>query len=170
MIIELDRLGKDNEKFDLLIKPEDVDLDRPDVAIKGDISLRGEAVKHAADTEIEGVIAFAADVDCNRCLKPVPSSFLFDFDVSYVAPDDFSDEREKELLDVDMTTDVSETGRVDLNEVVREQILLNLPEQVLCSDECKGLCPQCGVDRNADDCRCGEDEVDPRWAALKDLN
>jgi uncharacterized protein len=169
MIIELDRLEKGNEKFDLLIKPEDVDLEREDVEIKGDISLRGEAERHIAQTDIKGVIAFAADVECTRCLKPVPSSFLFDFEVSYVTPENFSGEREKELLESELATDVSESGRIDLNDVVREQILLNLPEQTLCKDECKGICPECGVDRNIEDCNCAGDDIDPRWSALKDL-
>jgi uncharacterized protein len=170
MMIDLDKLESNGDKFDVLVKPENVELEREDVAIKGDISLRGEAVKHAVDTEIKGVIAFAADVDCTRCLKPVPSSFLFDFDVDYVSPEHFPERGDKELLDNEMMTDVSESGRVDLNELVREQILLNLPEQTLCTDECKGICEKCGADRNTEDCKCGDYEIDPRWAALKNLN
>lgn len=170
MIIELDRLEGGSQKFDVLARAEDVELEREDVEIKGDISLRGEAVKHAADTEIKGIIAFAADVDCTRCLKPVPSSFLFDFDVDYVSPEHFSEERDKELLNNEMATDIAESGRVDLNDLIREQILLNLPEQTLCKEECKGICERCGTDRNTEDCNCGDEEIDPRWAALKNLN
>jgi hypothetical protein len=58
---------------------------------------------------------------------------------------------------------------LDLSQLAREQILLNLPEQVLCREDCKGICPTCGKDLNEGDCKCGEDEIDPRWAALKDL-
>lgn len=170
MIIEPDRLETGNEKFDLPVKPEEIDLDGEGISIKGDISLRGEAERHIAHTDVRGVIAFAADVECTRCLKPVPSSFIFDFDVSYVTPENFSGEREKELLESEMAVDVTESGRIDLNELVREQILLNLPEQTLCKDECKGICPRCGIDRNAEACKCGDDEIDPRWAALKNLS
>lgn len=169
MIIELDKLDSGDGKFDLLIKPEEIDLEREDVEIKGDVSVRGEAEKHIAHTDIKGAIAFAADIECTRCLKPVPKSLLFDYEVSYVSPEDFSDEREKELAAGEMATDVAETGRVDVGELVREQILLNLPEQTLCMDECKGICPQCGADRNAEDCKCGDTEIDPRWSALKNL-
>jgi uncharacterized protein len=52
---------------------------------------------------------------------------------------------------------------------VREQILLNLPEQVFCKEDCKGLCQKCGANRNLIDCKCDSDETDPRWAALKNL-
>jgi uncharacterized protein len=63
-----------------------------------------------------------------------------------------------------------ENGEIDLAEVVREQILLDLPEQVYCSDDCKGLCPKCGSNLNLIDCNCIFSEIDPRWAALKGLN
>ncbi|MGH7783338.1 MAG: DUF177 domain-containing protein, partial [Candidatus Binatia bacterium] len=56
------------------------------------------------------------------------------------------------------------------NEVVREQILLDLPDQVFCTENCRGLCPKCGANRNLIDCKCEEDNVDPRWAALNNLN
>ena len=58
---------------------------------------------------------------------------------------------------------------LDLKEIIREQILLNLPEQVFCTPDCKGLCPKCGANRNLIDCNCNETEIDPRWAALKNL-
>ena len=69
----------------------------------------------------------------------------------------------------DLSTDVLPDGRIELNDIVREQILLNLPEQVFCTEECKGLCPKCGADRNLINCNCEETEIDPRWSALKNL-
>ncbi|HEX8637491.1 MAG TPA: DUF177 domain-containing protein, partial [Pyrinomonadaceae bacterium] len=64
---------------------------------------------------------------------------------------------------------VLDNNKIDVAEIVREQILLNLPEPVYCRDDCKGLCPQCGANRNLIDCKCEEKEIDPRWAALKGL-
>jgi uncharacterized protein len=46
---------------------------------------------------------------------------------------------------------------------------LNLPEQVFCREDCRGLCAKCGANRNATDCGCEEKEIDPRWAGLKNL-
>jgi uncharacterized protein len=68
-------------------------------------------------------------------------------------------------LDVDAIT----SDELDLKEVVREQILLNLPEQEFCGEDCKGLCQKCGTNLNLIDCKCEETEIDPRWAALKNL-
>jgi uncharacterized protein len=79
-------------------------------------------------------------------------------------------EDDLEVEEADLDEQLVEGDEVDLTEIIREQILLNLPEQVLCKEDCKGLCPQCGANRNLIDCDCGEDEIDPRWAALKNLN
>ncbi len=64
----------------------------------------------------------------------------------------------------------SSTGKqIDLDELVREELLLAVPTHLVCQENCKGVCPTCGADRNVTDCRCGEEYVDPRWAGLKKL-
>ncbi|HEV7684362.1 MAG TPA: DUF177 domain-containing protein, partial [Pyrinomonadaceae bacterium] len=55
------------------------------------------------------------------------------------------------------------------DELVTEELLLAIPDHVLCNDNCKGICPVCGKDRNSVDCNCETKEVDPRWAGLKVL-
>ena len=57
---------------------------------------------------------------------------------------------------------------IDLEPLVREQVLLALPMSAVCREDCKGLCPQCGIDRNSGTCSC-EKPIDPRLAALKGL-
>jgi uncharacterized protein len=52
---------------------------------------------------------------------------------------------------------------------VNEQILLAVPARMLCREDCKGICPDCGIDRNTGECNCVTNEIDPRWAALKNL-
>ncbi len=58
---------------------------------------------------------------------------------------------------------------VDLDDLVREQILLALPTRQLCRDDCKGLCPTCGANLNQTTCDCSAEEIDPRFAALAQL-
>jgi uncharacterized protein len=58
--------------------------------------------------------------------------------------------------------------KVDLEPLFREQFVLAIPFAPLCSETCKGLCPQCGIDRNLETCAC-EAPIDPRLAALKGL-
>lgn len=57
----------------------------------------------------------------------------------------------------------------DLEPMVRDAVLLDLPQSPLCRPDCAGLCPTCGVDRNIDACDCTPDESDPRWSALGSL-
>ena len=56
---------------------------------------------------------------------------------------------------------------IDLDEILREQIILALPMYPRCSPECRGLCPVCGIDLNQETCDCQRDEIDPRLAVLK---
>jgi uncharacterized protein len=92
-----------------------------------------------------------------------------DFAASFVAPENFAADKEREVSAEDLDVDVLESDQLDLNQLVREQIVLNFPEQVFCEPDCKGLCPKCGANRNLIDCNCDLEETDPRWAALKNL-
>jgi uncharacterized protein len=56
-----------------------------------------------------------------------------------------------------------------LEDALREQVLLALPLKVICRENCKGLCPQCGKNLNTEQCSCAETMEDPRWSALKDI-
>jgi uncharacterized protein len=62
------------------------------------------------------------------------------------------------------------TGKViDLDPIVREQLLLELPEYPVCDEQCKGLCPACGANLNDRECGCDRHVPDPRWAGLKNV-
>jgi uncharacterized protein len=60
-------------------------------------------------------------------------------------------------------------GALDLEDAVREEVVLAMEPYVVCDPECKGLCPKCGTDLNEETCDCSENEPDPRWAALRAL-
>jgi len=59
---------------------------------------------------------------------------------------------------------------LDLEPLVRDVLLLELPAVPLCRTDCQGLCPDCGVDHNVTSCDCSTSEPDPRWAALRSLD
>jgi uncharacterized protein len=65
--------------------------------------------------------------------------------------------------------DVSEyeDGKVAVAPIAEEQVQMAIPMKPLCREECLGLCPQCGKDRNLAPCGCGDEAADPRWAALQ---
>ena len=61
-------------------------------------------------------------------------------------------------------------AEIDVGEALREELVLTAPAYVVCSEECRGLCPHCGMNLNETTCECATDEPDPRWDALRALN
>jgi uncharacterized protein len=155
--------------FRFRLEPDEIDLDTEGVRITGPIDVAGELSNNSAKTDVKGSIAAPLEVDCTRCLTPVKRDLDIVFQVDFVDKEMFPESKETHLENSDLDTDVIEGNELDLTEIAREQILLNLPEQELCKEDCRGICPTCGKDLNEGECRCGEDDVDPRWAALKDL-
>lgn len=168
MIVDLANVPG-SASYDFRVSAEELDLDMPGVKLTGEVHVNCEITRQIIETVVSGTIESDAEIDCTRCLKGVSEKLEIPFEVSFVAPEAFSSDSEVELKGSDMGVDIVEGEQIDLKELAREQILLNLPEQVVCSEACKGLCEKCGVDRNTDECRCGNDDIDPRWAALKGL-
>jgi uncharacterized protein len=79
-----------------------------------------------------------------------------------------ADSEGAEVRDEDLDTFAFDGEKIDLEPVFREQFVLAVPFAPLCREDCKGLCPQCGIDRNSGTCSC-EKPIDPRLAALKGL-
>lgn len=162
MIIELasivDRSKELNVSFD------DVDLDSEDARSAGPIVFAGEMVRVENKPHIRGVVTAAIDVNCTRCMAKVIRDSSIEIDESFVEP---YTEGETEIEN--LNEQVAIDGQVDLKEMLRDIVILDLPEQVYCREDCKGLCSKCGADLNLIDCNCNDQSVDPRWEALKGL-
>ena len=124
------------------------------VRIVGDIEERLDAIQLTAD--IEAVVT----TRCARCNKTVhyekivPVSFILSKDDSRSDMDDII------VLDSDS---------VDLDEIMRSELILDMETSVLCQEDCRGLCPKCGKNLNEGDCGCDRREVDPRLSKLQEL-
>src|SRR5947199_407510 len=70
---------------------------------------------------------------------------------------------------IDLGEDVRQLEGLMLEDVLREQVLLSVPLKALCREDCKGLCPTCGKNRNTEPCSCPPALGDPRWSALRDI-
>lgn len=136
------------------------------------------------DLYADGTHAFAAGtfrgevtVACSRCINPVTLKLDEKLRVTFlprheIAEDDDepADDTEEDppVADEDIDVFPFDGERVDLEPLLREQFVLAIPFAPLCAETCKGLCPQCGVDRNTTSCSCAP-PLDPRLAALKGL-
>lgn len=169
MIIDLIILGSSPYEFDFRLAPDEIDLEGEDAKLKRAARVKGKAVKHIAQTDVEGVISAELELECTRCLQTIDRNFEIPFKAAFVPPENYTQAKEAELNAEDLDVSIIEGNEIDLTELVREQILLNLPVQVFCKEDCKGLCEKCGANRNLINCKCSEKEIDPRWAALKNL-
>lgn len=130
------------------------------------VDLRLEAV-------MEGVLVTGsaqADLvgECVRCLDPIEDSVDVRFQELFVYDDDGGASGSSELDD-ELDVRRLEGDLIDLEPLLRDAVVLALPFQPLCSEDCAGLCPECG-ERLADDPgHRHADPIDPRWAALTDL-
>ncbi|ADI02063.1 MULTISPECIES: YceD family protein [Syntrophothermus] len=112
-----------------------------------------------------GKINAVAILTCGRCLRPYQLPMLVDFYVQLVEEGAAVTRDEVETGDVLVIRD----EKVDLEPLVIENIVVNLPLVRVCNEDCRGFCPGCGVDLAVEACRCQEEEIDPRWEALKAL-
>ena len=169
MKIELASVGTSLRPLELRFEAEEVDLD-DQATIVGGAVLQGETFRDGTRVHLRGTITTELEIACVRCLEPVRESFDIAFDDVFLdsSEETTSDETELGVEDLDEALVIG--GSIDLAEVVREQIILALPDMPLCRDDCKGLCDKCGTNRNLIDCSCARDEIDPRWAALQNLN
>lgn len=129
----------------------------------------GEEVQVAGTvTDMAGYMTLALSADipyqtvCARCLAEVGGVYHVQLDKPLAKEGSLKDNEEEEYLLF--------TGKqIDLAPVVTEELLLSFPTKVLCKEDCKGLCPQCGQDLNSGNCNCPAREMDPRWLVLKKL-
>jgi len=108
---------------------------------------------------VRGAITAPWSAACSRCLQPVSGALSVEVGELY----------ERDPLEGE-TYPLSDDDVLDLEPLVRDALLLELPAVPLCRPDCAGLCPRCGVDRNTTTCDCADDEPDPRWAALRSLD
>lgn len=127
---------------------------------------RHESLK---DIRIAGHLTTTVELDCARCLEPATQKVARDFDLLYRPQGSDAGKSEVSVTVAEAEVGYYEGEGLQLEEVLREQVLLDLPLKAICRDGCKGLCPHCGVNLNNGECSCGEPLDDPRWAALKDL-
>ncbi len=169
MRIELENLEGGKGDFAHVYQPEDlnpiderIDLTEP-ATVTGKVRLAGNEVF------VNGHVDTRAKVECDRCLQPVEMPVNADFALEYIPGSEYESSPVAELTEAEMSVSVFDGQAIDVDEIVKEQIVLAVPTRMLCREDCKGICPECGIDRNTGDCSCSTSDIDPRWAALKNL-
>lgn len=115
------------------------------------------------------------EVACSRCVGPLKLVVAEPIAVTYLPHAQVAQEDEElagdevEVDEEDMDVYSYQGEEVDLEPLLREQVILAVPFAPLCREDCKGLCPVCGIDLNTGTCTCDRTPIDPRWSALRNL-
>ena len=168
MRLELEKPGKD-ASFAHVYAPDELPLEEWDLGLVEPARVEGRVRGKGEEVEVSGTLTTTVETPCARCLKPVLIPIKTEFFERFVTAVSWRAEEQHELASEDLNLSVFDGETIDLDELVREEIELATPVQVFCREDCKGLCPVCGVDWNLKSCECGTQEIDSRWEKLKDL-
>ena len=162
MILDVSQLIQNDgavKELDLSISLDNMFFNGLDIVFTTPFKLKG-MVKNIAGTlylELNADVSF--ETQCARCLDTVSENLSFEiYEVFSKTPVENDDE-----------VTVLESGNIDLDDVLEKAFVGVLPISYLCSDDCKGLCPDCGCNLNHETCSCDIDNTDPRLAVLKNF-
>ena len=141
----------DRKQFSLEFEFHNLEFVNREIEIDEPIKLELEIFNTRNSFVIEGKLKAELILSCSRCLQKYSSPIELDISEEVVKSEM---EDEEELY---------------LDEIVVDNIILFLPMKPLCSDDCKGICPECGQDLNEGECDCEVEALDPRLAKLKDF-
>ncbi len=147
----------------------------PDSVLR-DARISGTLTRSEAIFQLRGALQGTLESVCDRCLirfdRPVETELELDFTIGD------GESRGSEDPPAESETDGDEpvlrlpagTAVLDLTETLREAVLLDFPIKNVCREECRGLCPRCGANRNQEPCNCDPAAGDSRWDALRGLS
>ncbi len=144
--------------------PFEYQLDLSDLDFSGcsslqkPVKIKGSAQNRAGVVFIELVAEYVISAPCDRCAADIERKESLP--LTYVVVQQIEGEDTEDFV-------IAEDFKVDLDPLVREDIIIRYPSKLLCNPDCKGLCPTCGKNLNGGDCGCSKEQTDPRLDALK---
>ena len=171
MIISLDKLNrKETDKIDLNFsqKIDTINYCNNNYKLSSPINIEGKVSNTNKGLYLDVDVDFTLVDNCSRCLDEVKVPIEYAIEGFLVKADFDEDEFE------DYDAFIIDGDEVNLLDIIGQTLIFNLPGQSLCKEDCKGLCQGCGANLNRETCACSqiandEDEIDPRFAKLKDL-
>ncbi|UCH84804.1 MAG: DUF177 domain-containing protein [Candidatus Latescibacterota bacterium] len=168
MILELDKLSNDTEQVaaDEVVTFEDVDGKENRIHCHIELNIRRVAETYLIHADLDGRFA----TPCHRCLEPAECHIKSSFDlvVKKASTDAKVPPVDEDARDDAMVSLPAGATELSLDHLIFENLVSEIPMQIRCRDECKGLCSSCGVNLNTAECDC-QPHTDPRWNALRSL-
>ena len=157
------------------IPEEGIELDLKDdiksdvVSIVSPVKSVMRLVKIEDEVMVKGALTADVELQCSRCLNHFPTRISSQVDVVYHPVKEIVKSEQHELKSAELDTVFYSNDLIETDDLLREQLILNLPMKPLCSQDCKGFCPKCGADLNIAGCGCETKETDSRFEVLKQL-
>jgi uncharacterized protein len=182
MFIAVLDLEREPVRFDIAFKPGAIDF-VAEVSQKGPLAVKGQAdlieerrtgeqrgsLRTVEDIRLRGGYEGVFEIPCARCLDPLAHTLKGEFDLLFRPLGVDADSSERSITTPETEIGYYQDGGLALEDVVREQVFLSLPARSLCREDCKGICPRCGINLNSESCTCDRAPSDLRWSALSDL-
>jgi uncharacterized protein len=156
-------LSEDGQNFKECFK----DIDQPDFSLRK-VDVKSRITKTSSTIFIKGNLSVLLDIYCSRCLEDVSLPISTDFAYTLV-PAKPETKEDLELKAEELELSYYQGDFIDLMPIFCEQIILQIPLKPLCREDCKGLCPHCGINLNNTSCNCHLEFVDQRLAVLKNF-
>jgi uncharacterized protein len=157
--------------FDVELPPGTIEFLDPKLKQSAPLRASGQAelvMGSLGEIQVKGQVKVRLQSECDRCLESAVFPVDSEFELYYrPVAEGYGEEKSLDASEAEMG--FYEGDGLELNDVLREFVLLALPMQKLCEENCKGICPMCGQNRNQNDCNCQMVEGNDRWAALKEL-
>jgi uncharacterized protein len=159
-------------RFDETLAPGQIDFSEECLEQATPLRASGSAeVLELSDGEVrvQGRYSVEMAFQCDRCLACARLPVAASFDLFYRPMSMIARAEEVEIETSETEIGFYEDGGLELDDILREQVVLALPMQRVCSTACKGICPVCGKNRNETACNCPIESGADHWRALRDL-
>jgi len=167
VFIEIEDLDQDQLHVRHVFPVGEILFSHMDAALDGPVTTDFVLNHKGSDLYITGSLSTVVKFRCSRCARDMVKNLSAGFDLSYLPQPEWpAQDIEVELKYEDMDVAFYDGITFDVNLMVLEQIELAMPMKLVCKEECKGLCFQCGTDLNEGTCSCSKEELDARMGAL----
>ena len=169
--VDLKDLAHEKILFSASFDPGVVDFGSESVRQVGPLDWSASAERAGAEIRINGTLTTSIECPCSRCLEAARTAISKPFDLFFRERDEamFDEDEEIELNEEDTRTAFFTGTKLAIADILREQILLALPMKALCRLDCKGLCPECGMNLNSGTCTCSREEFNPHMDVLLEI-
>ncbi len=180
MLVDLHQVPAEGQAVDKAVHLPEDNAERQEFWLGGAVRVIGHISRTdlAEDRDARAfrllgrVVADHLELACDRCLARFETTVREDLDLLFLPQSNNvarAGEDDRGLDQNELLVSFYRDDRIDLSHIAWEQIVLAIPMKPLCTPDCKGLCPDCGLNRNVASCSCVRDDVDPRWKVLNDL-